>query len=220
MNPSDCVPVTEALYHAARKPTLGKKVLFGRGFCGRCHQETDVADAIKVLSRRFGSWDDITPNERTKQRHLCLPCGWAYRDKQLQYHPTILSEGAQRLRHPNGTELRAFLSRPIPSTAIVLFPVSGKKAVAPGARRGKITTDHGHFTWTRRHAQAVKDLMELKATGIPEGALLDPAPPGHVLDKLPPDTFTATQEAWARLTPARQDKALFPALVKMTREKM
>lgn len=220
MNPSDFVPVTEALYHAARKPSLGKKVLFGRGFCGRCHRETDVADAIKVLSRRFGSWDDIVPDTRSKQRHLCLPCGWAYRDKTLQYHPTTLAKGAQRLHHPSGSQLREMLSRPIPADTLVLFPVTGKKAVAPNARWGKITTDSGPLTWTRRHAVAVKDLTELKALGVPESALPLPAPPGYTLDTLAATDWAATQDAWRRLAPMRQDKTLFPALVKMTREKM
>lgn len=220
MKSSTYLPVTEALYHAARKPTLGKKVLFDRGFCGRCRRETDVADAAKILSRSFGSWDDVAPDPQSKRRHLCLPCGWAYRAKELQYHPTILSPGAQHFDHPSGSQLRQMLGKPIPADALVLFPVSGKKALAPRAQWGKVTTDFGALTWTRRHAQAVKDLMELKALGIREATMTAPAPPGYTLDSLDAPTWSAVQDAWKRLAPMRADKTLFPALVKMTREKM
>lgn len=220
MKSSEYVPVTEALYHAARKPMLDKTAPFDRGFCGKCHRETSVAEAIKILTRRFGSWDGIAPDPRSKQRHLCLPCAWAYRAKDLQYHPTIIIRGDTQLHHPSGTELRRALSGPTPTTMAVLFPVSGKKAVAPGSQWGKIATDSGPLTWTRRYAQAVKDLMGLKAVGITEPALSNPAPPSHSLDTLDAKTWTYVQDTWRRLEPLRQDKAIFPTLVKMTREKM
>lgn len=220
MKPATKVPVTEALYHAAGKPKLGKTVPFDRGFCGRCKRETEVADAIGVLSKRFGSWDDIAPDPRSKRRHLCLPCGWAYRDKSLQYHPTIIRRGAEGFEQPSGSELRTALAGPVPPDMAVMLPVSGKKAVAPLAQWGMLATDGGAMVWERRHAQAVKKLMELKRTGISETALADPAPPGYVLDGLAAEPWNRVQQMWHDLNPLRQDKTLFPMLVKLTREKM
>jgi len=220
MRPDKFVPVIEALYHAAGKPPLGKTLPFNSGFCGRCHNETKVAEAVKVLSKRFGSWDDIIPDQRSKRRQLCLMCGWAYRTKKLQYRPTIIRHGQTQLEHPTGTDLRKVLAGAIPLDTAVLFPVSGKKAVAPHARWGYITTDFGPFRWERRHAQAVKRLMALKAFKIPEAALSDPAPPGYVLDRLGTTDWQNVQQMWRDLAPIRQDKAMLPVLVKMTREKM
>lgn len=220
MRPETNVPVTEALYHAARKPPLGKSLPFNRGFCGRCRREVDVADAAGVLSSRFGSWDDIKPDEGSKRRHLCLPCGWAYRDKSLQYHPTIIRQGATALNHPTGTELRRALSGPIAADVAIMLPVSGKKAVAPLAQWGQLTTDGGLVAWDRRRAQAVKRLMWLKGLGIPEMALCDPAPPSYALNRADAQQWEQLQQIWSDLKPVRADKALFPMLVKLTREKM
>lgn len=214
------MPVTEALYHAARKPMLGKTLPFDSGFCGRCHRHTSVADAAGVLSQRFGSWDDIDPDTRSKRRHLCLPCGWAYRDKTLQYHPTIIRYGADAYQQPSGAELRSALSGPIASDMAILLPVSGKKAVAPLAQWGRLTTDGGPISWERRHAQAVKQLSELKGFNISEAALTDPAPPAYALNRATPHQWEWLQRRWNELKTVRQDKALFPMLVKMTREKM
>lgn len=220
MRPEEHVPVTEALYHAARKPPLGKTLPFNSGFCGRCHRESEVADAAGVLSSRFGSWGDIVPDERSKRRHLCLPCGWAYRDKQLQYHPTIIRYGDTTFQHPTGTALRQALSGPIPGDVAIMLPVSGKKAVAPLAQWGQLTTDGGPTRWDRRRAQVVKQLMWLKSLGIPEMALTDPAPPVYALNRADPEQWGKLQQTWRDLQPARADKTTFPMLVKLTREKM
>lgn len=214
------LPVTEALYHAARKPELGKTVRFRRGFCGRCQRDADVAEAVHVLSKRFGSWDDITPDRQSKRRYLCLPCGWAYRNKVLQFHPTILRQGDTAVRHPKGTELRAALSGPIPPDVAIMLPVSGKKAVAPLAQWGELTTDGGPTLWDRRRAQAVKQLMWLKGIGVPEMRLTEPAPPAYVLNDSDPQQWDQVQRAWRDLKTVRADKSLFPMLVKLTREKM
>lgn len=220
MIPKKKLLVTEALYHAAGKPPLGKTLPFNSGFCGRCHRQTQVAEAVKVLSKRFGSWDDITPDTRSKHRHLCLPCGWAYRTKELQYHPTIIDQKSNQLYHPTGTDLRHALAGATPNDMAILFPVSGKKAVAPHALWGQVTTDFGPFTWERRHAQAVKQLMALKSYRIPESALGAPAPPGYVLDRLGPADWQNVQHLWGELARLRQDKVMLPVLIKMTREKM
>lgn len=220
MRPEKYVPVTEALYHAARKPPLGKTLPFDSGFCGRCHRDTSVADAAGVLSQRFGSWDDIAPDRRSKRRHLCLPCGWAYRDKSLQYHPTIIRHGQKRFQHPTGTQLRKALSGPIAADTAIMLPVSGKKAVAPLAQWGMLATDGGPITWERRHAQSVKQLLWLKSLGVPERALPDSAPPAYVLNRADAEQWERLQKAWSDLQPVRQDKTLFPMLVKLTREKM
>lgn len=214
------MPVTEALYHASGKPPLGKTVPFDSGFCGRCHQQTTVAEASKVLTSRFGSWDDIDPDVRGKRRYLCLPCGWAYREKQLQYHPTIIRRGEEALKHPTGTELRSALNGPIPSDTAILLPVSGKKAVAPLGQWGRLVTDGGPVEWNRQRAQAVAHLRELKAMGIVEMALSGLAPPAYVLDRVDAAQWEQVQKSWSVLRPFREDKALFPMLVKLTREKM
>lgn len=220
MRPKNNVPVTEALYHAASKPPLGKTLPFDSGFCGRCRRETDVADAAGVLSSRFGSWDDIAPDTGSKRRHLCLPCGWAYRAKQLQYHPTIIRRGTGTLTHPKGTELRKALSGPIPPDTAIMVPVSGKKAVAPLAKWGTLTTDNGPIAWSKRHAQSVKQLMWLKALGISEMSLSEPAPPVYALNRADAEQWAQLQQSWSDLKPIRANKTLFPMLVKLTREKM
>lgn len=101
-----------------------------------------------------------------------------------------------------------------------MLPVSGKKAVAPLAQWGQLTTDGGPTAWDRRRAQAVKRLMWLKSLGIPEMALTDPAPPVYALNRTDADQWGQLQQTWRELKPDRANKATFPMLVKLTREKM
>lgn len=217
MKPSESVPVSEALYHATSEPTLGKTPVFNSGFCGSCHRWLDVANATEILSRTFGSWDSIIPDPRTKRRHLCLYCGWAYRCKELLRHPTIITQGDTTLHHPSSDELRDALRGPIPTDTAVLVPVAGKKVVAPIATWGHITSDHGPITWARPHAQAVKNLLRLRDFGFTEKALAASTPPWAALTKVPDDQWDTVQRLWRELAPLRADKNLFPLLIKLTR---
>lgn len=220
MHPDQYVPLSEALYHAANEPDLGKSVAFTEGFCGACGRRREVAAAAEVFTSTFGSWGAITPDPLTGSRHVCLPCAWAYRAKELRHHPTIISCDGATYTHPSGSELRAALSRAIPSNVAILLPITGKKAVAPQGRWGMLTTDSGPLNWSRDLARHVRDLLWLKARKCSEPMLSEPAPPSGILDKLSPEDWTAMQEAWARTSTVRTDKTLYPALLKLSREKM
>lgn len=210
--------VIEVLYHAAHKPDLSKKVPFGEGFCGRCHQRKRVAEASKVLSSRFGSWDWITPDTESKRRFLCHPCAWSYRETRLRRYATLIRREGGAVHHPTGPELRQVLSGPLPPTVAILLPVAGKKAVAPMGAWGLIAADHGRMEWTRGLAKSLGRLMILKRLGASETALASPEIPGQLIDSLPPEEWLRAHEAWRALAPLRSDKTVLPALLRLTRE--
>lgn len=193
---------------------------FERGFCGTCLQHTEVALAATIFTSTFGSWDTIRVDPATGNRHICLPCGWAWRAKELQYHPTIISRDGATFCHPNGAQLRAALNGPIAADIAILLPITGKRAVAPHARWGTLTTDTGPFKWERRHARLVQALLTLKKRGLTEPTLKEDDLPQYVFDKVPADLWEDTYAQWRRIAPVRQDKPLFSALLKLSRENM
>lgn len=216
MNPVSTVPVSQALYHAACCPDLDKPVTFHAGKCGSCHRHTDVTPAGDILTDRFGSWDVIRPDPDTHQRHLCCPCAWAYRTKDLRHRATVID--ASGMRHPSGTELRQVLSRPIAADTAVIVPVTGKKSIAARAMWGMLTSDSGPLTWNRSLARHTRTLSALKAAGVPEWALVEPSPPARVVDALTGDEWTQVHRMWTSLDAVRGDRLIFPLLIKLTRK--
>lgn len=220
MSAADATSVSEALYHATANPELGKNAVFSDGICGSCLQRTTVAAAARILTSTFGSWDSITADPQTGLRHLCLPCAWAYRHKPLQHHPTIITRGATTYTHPTGEQLRNALAGPIPGDTAILLPITGKKAVAPRARWGRLTIDSGPIEWTRPLARATQHVIALKRLGFTEPMLTNPAPAPSIFDALDIDTWIRAQSTWEALDPIRRDKTLFPVALKLSREKM
>lgn len=220
MEAHDTASVSEALYHATDRPDLGKNVAFTEGICGSCGHHTPVAEAARILTRTFGSWDSITPNPSTGLRHLCYPCAWAWRHKPLQRHPTIITRGASTYTHPTGPTLRRALSGPIPADTAILLPLTGQKAVAPRARWGRLTIDSGPIDWTRAHARATKHVMTLKTFGYSEQMISDATPRAAITDALTPDEWTHAQASWDAMPAIRRDKTMLALALKLSREKM
>lgn len=220
MKSAKSMPVSRALYHAYGKPSLGKDALFDRGFCGSCGVETDVALAQKIFTRRFGSWDSIATSSDANKRFICLPCGWAWRSKELMHISTIINRETLDVIHPTGERLREFLAGPIPETTAVLVPTSGKKALAGLAQWGRLTTDSGPQMWRPRHHRALTALIRLKALGFSERDLAETHPPFVVRQTLDAADWATVDQLWAVIAPHQGDRNFYPALLKLTREKL
>jgi hypothetical protein len=183
--------------------------------CGNCNRIAAVTPASKVLTSRFGSWDDIAVCS-TGGRWLCEPCAWTYMDVGLRRAPYLISSAGAG-RFVDQEEVQAMLSNPIGNDVALLFPVGGKRIVAPRAQWGRVAVDHAALTWSRRHATALAAAVELRGYGFGEKSLAESSPPFHVLLTVPVEKHPQVQALWRVLRETREDKTMCPTILKMSR---
>lgn len=122
------------------------------------------------------------------------------------------------LVYPRQSDLQSMLLRGyVPGDTAVLVPVTGKKAIVLSARWGVVATDAGTVDWQRSHASALGSVLQLRAMGFREGGFVEPLPPWPVLKGLGPTDRKEAQRLWQVLAPAREDRALLPLLMRISR---
>lgn len=205
--------VTEVVYQADHKPNLDKPVLFsGLRRCGNCLSERPCAQAARVLSVNFGSWDDIVINA-DGSRWLCLPCSYAYRSADYRRQITLVCRTTMSAHRPTHVEVQALLAHAIPVDIALVVPVGGKRVVLPRARWGQIACDSHVHTWTRRNSHLLQVGAQLLALGVPKGLLGKSSPPFDLLRDSPDGERLLA--LWREFAPARNDKILQPLYLRL-----
>lgn len=208
----------DVVWRNAGRPDCGSKEKSLRwlpqGMCGQCRQRDgrEVALAHKVLSARFGSWDDIIPTTDGVQ-WLCRACAWAYRDTTARR--TLYRVSAEDSTPISWTSLAdSLLTGQLPDRVAFSAPVGGKRIVLPRLQWGAVVSDHGIVHWHNQHAQVVRMLRSIRAAGCNEHTLLSPQAPIGVGST--PTVQAEVAQMWDALTPARRSP-LWQFLVKLSR---
>lgn len=183
--------------------------------CGSCSRTTTCSPAKSVLSANFSTWEDISADGG--RRWLCGPCAWTYKTRPGLHTPLIVNDTPAAHR-PTPSELRDLLNAPIPLNVSIIFPVNGKRTLAPLARWGMFTFDSGTIPWTSRHAKMMTAATALRDYGANEWALSQPSPPEIVFASTPVETHETIRELWRTTAPARQDATLLALIQRLSRK--
>jgi len=176
------------------------------GICARCGRlDIALSPVRRVLSRNFSGFDDWTCPGLDG---LCRPCSWAYQTPMLRLVPHLVVRRPELLTPLNRSELAALLTRPMASDEALVVPLRpGRQHVVAGATWGGIATDHLVLTWTAEDVARLGSVQDLRGLGCTLAALLQPAPPYHVVVRAGAARWQEVMNRWDELEPWRARQA-------------
>lgn len=177
------------------------------GDCARCGtQSTRLTATRRVVSRVFtgvDGWHNLSGPG------LCPPCTWGYRTPELRTTSHVVSTSPE-LRPLAAGQLEVLLSTPTPSYLAVIVPLRpGRKHLLPEASWGRVTVDDAQLPWGLGDTMRLAAMRRLRNLGFGSRMLTEPAPPWHVLRRIPRAHWPAILTDWPALDPWRRRRPWF-----------
>lgn len=201
---------------SAGRPDCGKRGLTWTPArrCGCCGRRDDGVRDAALMSANYSGWDTLLP-DKDHLRWVCRSCAWAFRNPTLRRQPHILTpEGATAVSCTVVRQL--LLGGPIPGDMAISMPVGGQRLTVPYAAWGRLVSDYGQVSWSSVLTGALAAVTRLKTIGAGEKLLLTSR---HLhLANVDPLIQLEASVLWDGLARWRSDKAMWPLLVRLTRD--
>jgi hypothetical protein len=151
--------------------------------CARCRVYTDLSDMSDIVAKDFIGWEHFNENSKG----LCISCSWAYREQSLLKNPILLhiSKGAI---WATWEQLLLAISTSFPVEISLVLPVLGDKHLLPHAQWGCVISDKGSYPWDSKAASLTSVVRAIKAHGVNDEELKEPAPPYRIIATMTADT--------------------------------